>query len=373
MIKNELKVLLCSPFGGTIGGISRWTKNILSYYKEIDNKDFVLDVFSISRSKEIFPGDSLLYRIVEGLKDYITILSGFSKKLKSDRFDLVHITTSASISLIKDILMLTIARRHGIKTIIHFHFGRIPDLYVKKNWEQKLLNIVIKLSNKAIVIDMKSYNTLINEKYRNIEFLPNPLTPYVLEKVQRFSYIKKENRKIVFVGHIIPTKGVFELVEACKYIDNIKLKLIGFSNDLIKQDLLLLSERNELNQWLDICGELKQEAVIKEMLSADVFVLPSYTEGFPNVILESMACGCPIVATEVGAIPEMLDIYGTNPVGLCVEPKNVEYLRDSIMKMLKDQDFALQCGRNAQIRVNEIYSMPNVWNKMVFIWKNLLN
>ena len=109
------------------------------------------------------------------------------------------------------------------------------------------------------------------------------------------------------------------------------------------------------------------------MLSSGVFVLPTYSEGFPNVIIESMACACPIVTTSVGAIPEMLDIENGENYGLCVEPKNVEQLKDAIIRMLDNKDFASHCGINAQKRVNEMYSMTKVWQQMEQIWMKIIN
>ena len=108
------------------------------------------------------------------------------------------------------------------------------------------------------------------------------------------------------------------------------------------------------------------------MCECDVFVLPTYTEGFPNVILESMACGCAIVTTPVGAIPEMLGEEDGKSYGLMVEPRNVEQLRAAIEKMLSDEEFKAACRENAQQRVNERYNMSSVWQQMVGVWNKTI-
>lgn len=372
MNKENIQVLLCSPYGGIVGGISKWTEHIMKYYVDnVHNSGIDLSLYSTSRKIGAHSTSNLFYRIFHGFIEYIPILKGFKKKISSENYDVVHLASSASVGIFKDIVMLRRARLCGIKTIIHFHFGRIPELYKKRNWEQKLLNKVIKLADKAVVIDQKSYDTLINEGYTNIELLPNPLAPEILKIIEKNKNINRENNKIVFAGHVVPTKGVFELVEACKDIPNIKVKMLGFVTDEMKNKLK--EQAGSENAWLDISGELNFELMIKEMLSADVFVLPTYTEGFPNVILESMACGCPIVASAVGAITEMLDIKGEKKCGICIEPKDVKQLKDAIVKFIDNREFALKCGENAKKMVNEKYSMPIVWDQLITIWKSSIN
>jgi glycosyltransferase involved in cell wall biosynthesis len=109
------------------------------------------------------------------------------------------------------------------------------------------------------------------------------------------------------------------------------------------------------------------------MLSANVFCLPSYTEGFPNVILESMACACPIVATSVGAIPDMLNIDETdeNKCGICITPRNVDELKHAMSFLLNNTCIAKKYGENARKRVLENYGMPIVWERMENIWDSV--
>ena len=370
MIKKNKQLLLCAPRGGVVGGITKWTEHVMKYYADNGIKsELEIKLYSTSRKNSVHSTSKLIYRIFSGIIDYIPVINDFNKLIKSGNYDIVHITSGASLGLFRDLIMLKRARFYGSKSVIHFHFGKIPELYLKKNWEQKLLNKVIKLADKAVVIDQKSYDTLIHEGYTNIELLPNPLAPEILKIIENNKDIKRVNNKIVFAGHVVPTKGVFELVEACKDIPNINVKMLGYVTNEMKNKLDELAGRG--NDWLTITGELDFESTIREMLSAGIFVLPTYTEGFPNVILESMACGCPIVASAVGAIPEMLNINGEKKCGICTEPKNIQQLKNTILKMLDNRDFALECGLNARNRVNDKYNMTVVWNQMYNIWKSL--
>ena len=108
-------------------------------------------------------------------------------------------------------------------------------------------------------------------------------------------------------------------------------------------------------------------------MTCSVFVLPSHTEGFPNVILESMACGCPIVATPVGAIPEMLDADSEKPCGVIVPVNDSVQLRTAIERILDDPAYASLISDNARQKVNEEYSMPKVWNQLVGIWREVVS
>ncbi|MDD4781894.1 MAG: glycosyltransferase family 4 protein [Tissierellia bacterium] len=371
MTSNKVKVLLVSPYSGAVGGISRWTGHILNYHNSISASTSIeLEQFYVD-GEQIYNSTTPYKRFLYGIKKYIPFLKILRRKLRSTPYDIVHFCSSASISLIRDILAAGIAKKHEIPSVFHFHFGRIPELYEKRNWEQKLIHRLITLAGKIIVIDQASYDTLMKEGYNNIELLPNPLTPEVNRIISENSFIKRDSRQILFAGHVVKTKGVFELIEACREIPNIKVKMIGRVSDDMRS--MLMESAGVDNSWLEISGELSYESTIIEMLSCGLFVLPTYTEGFPNVIIESMACGCPIIASSVGAIPEMLNIQSSDACGICIEPKDVIQLNEAIVKLLDDESLAFGYGERAKERVNEKYTMDVVWEQMVGIWESTLH
>jgi glycosyltransferase involved in cell wall biosynthesis len=328
-----------------------------------------LEIFDLARS-EFIPDDiSIIPRLRLALKDYGSILKGFKSALSRNQYDVVHITSSAGFGLIRDLLMLKMARKRGVKSIVHFRFGRIPQLFEQINWEYRLLAKVVKKADKVIVLDKSSHDALRKNGFANIELLPNPLAPGVMQTISKIGVIEREPGLLLFIGHCIATKGVFELVQACKGLSNIRLRLVGAIQNDIKEQLLEIANHE---QWLEIMGEQPYEEVIRQMLTCDVFVLPTYTEGFPNVILEAMVCGCAIITTPVGAIPEMLEAENGQQFGLMVEPRNVTQLHDSIIRMLDNGSFKADCRNNVRRRVNERYSMQMVWEQMVSIWNDII-
>lgn len=363
-----MRVLLAAPASGASGGICRWTKHVKAYYESLIDKPVQLEIFDMARS-ELIPDDiSIIPRLRLSLKDYGSILKGFKCALSRNKYDVVHITSSAGLGLIRDVIMLKMARKRGIKSIVHFRFGRIPQLFEQRNWEYCLLSNVVKKANTVIVLDKSSYETLKKNGFANIELLPNPLAPGVMQTISKMGTMKREPRLLLFIGHCITTKGVFELVQACMGLSNIRLRLVGAVQDDVRERLI---ETANHEQWLEIMGEQPYEEVIRQMLTCDVFVLPTYTEGFPNVILESMACGCAIVTTPVGAIPEMLEEKMGKHYGLLTEPKDVKQLHDAIVRMLEEDSFKSDCRKNVLERVINRYSMPQVWRQLINIWEGL--
>ncbi len=370
-----MKILLCTPYlqtpGIVPGGINMWAHNLLCFRLKIVSDVDVIPI-SFDRKNYVSVDTNVFKRIYLGMKEISSAIKNVKKELDKQDFDVIHICTSASISLIKDIVLLYVARRKNVGSVIHFHFGRIPELLEKNNWEWKLIKKILSLVTMAVTMDMRSYHTLQAKGYKNVVYCPNPLSLAIMNQIEvEKGKFERIPRRLLFVGHVLPTKGVYELLEACISLNNIELHIIGKAEEGVKKELMKMANVKDDGQWLKIRGEISHDEVLREMMKASIFVFPSYTEGFPNVILEAMACGCPIVATSVGAIPEILDIANGNDFGICIEPKDVNAIKDAIKIFLFNSDYAVQTGINVVKRVNELYAVPKVWDQLVEIWRKV--
>lgn len=367
-----IKVLFCSPYLSSDdvvkGGINTWGRYIMEYAATNGQYDAEIIPVSFDRFISSSSGKSIFSRLFRGVQAYKAPVNNAISSMKRDAPDVLHLSTSAGFGLFRDLVLLRKAKRFGIKTVVHFHFGRIPELQKQNNWEWKLICKVMKLCDTAVVMNRPSENTLLASGFTNVKYLPNPLAMNVLKKIEeiRGSY-KRVPRRLLYAGHVIKTKGVYELVEACSQIPNIELRIVGKCMPDVESDLKTIASKNNDGTWMNIVGEVDHDTVLAELLQADMFVFPSYTEGFPNVILEAMACGCPIVSSDVGAIPEMLDIDG-KPCGVCFKPKNVAQVKDSVNYIMGDDSVKHMFVNNALARLHSEYEIHTVWGKLTSIW-----
>ncbi len=161
---------------------------------------------------------------------------------------------------------------------------------------------------------------------------PSRFYPVPQPQARRELGYAEEDRIILFVGNVQASKGCMELVQAFaklrQRVPRLKLVFVGAG----PQQKALASECSSLGMAADVtfAGRLAHDQIVRWFGAADVFCLPSHAEGVPNVVLEAMACGTPVVATRVGGIPEVLPAYA----GVMVPPKNVDALDEALFTAL---------------------------------------
>jgi glycosyltransferase involved in cell wall biosynthesis len=334
-----------------------------------------LEIQNTSHRLRPVTSESITIRLFTGIFNSLQTYLQIRQKLKNNKPDLVHLASSASLALIKDLLIVRAARRAGVPVVVHWHFGRIPLLKKKQNWEWKLLLKVIRGSTCSFVLDALSYQALAGLRSTSVYCIPNPLSPEAEKKARELACVSVERRagRVIYVGHIIKSKGVCELVKACSCLSEVQeLRLIGPCEESMKKALMNVAREKDAGRWLYFEGQQEIEQVLDWMTRSPVLALPSYTEGFPMVVLEAMAMGCTVVASGVGAIPDMLAVNQKNPCGICVPPRNVETLSRAISELIRNPGEAALLGCHGRERVLNNYSAGQIMAEYKKRWNSVL-
>jgi glycosyltransferase involved in cell wall biosynthesis len=128
-----------------------------------------------------------------------------------------------------------------------------------------------------------------------------------------------ESPTLLSVGNLVENKGHGIAIEALAHLSDFRLVIVGAGPE--KQALEALATRLGVAQRLLFIGRVGQESLLTYYNAADILILASSREGWPNVLLESMACGTPVVATDVGGIPEVVT---TPEAGRMTKDRSVE-------------------------------------------------
>lgn len=150
---------------------------------------------------------------------------------------------------------------------------------------------------------------------------------------------------LIFVGRLSPEKGILDLLKAILKINDcrIHLRIVGEGRD--RESIISFVEKNNMKKNVELRGVKKWgEELFSEMKWAHCLVLPSYNEGLGMVCVEAMACGIPVIASNVGGIPELIK---SNYNGLLVSPGNIEELRKAILCLVENESLRLDLATNA--------------------------
>ncbi len=175
-------------------------------------------------------------------------------------------------------------------------------------------------------------------------FVPAP--PEDVERLRRSLGVQNQ-AVILAVGRLSSEKGHAVLLQAAARLEKMKeapdFRVVVIGDGPEKENLLRLTARLGIGQRTVMAGF--QTDVRPYYCLSTLLALPSYSEGSPNVVLEAMAAGLPIAATEVGGVPEILEDGVT---GLLVQPGDPEAMAETILRILRDKDLAIGLGAAAR-------------------------
>lgn len=158
--------------------------------------------------------------------------------------------------------------------------------------------------------------------------------------------------RFVYVGWLVVEKGLRELVDACAAMrdagHDFSLTIVG--GGTLEGELTQAIADKALSERITMAGWIAPDHVADFMRDADIFVLPTYFEGFPNALIEAFATGLPAIATSVGAIPDSLSNAGN---GFLIPPRDAGALADAMTRYVTDPGLVAEHSRRAIETIHE--------------------
>ncbi len=365
MIRLPLRVCLVSPIPPPYGGIAHWTALISSYAR--DRQDIVISQINTAPKWRSIHQTGIIIRSIGGSLQLLSDIGKLFFSLCGARFDAIHLTTSGHLGAVRDLAVAILGKFFGVPLVFHIRFGRIPAIALANSFEWRLLRTVMRMSSRVVLIDKATFEAVRGYfPASKIVLIPNCVNTHSLP-VGQSQDGPSDTRSVLFLGWIIQAKGVEELLSAWSRLQprGWQLDLIGSYKPDYRDKLVQSYGAKNVN----FLGELPHHSAMQHMASCDLFVLPSHTEGFPNVIVEAMALGRAIVATNVGAIPEMLE----GGAGVLVNPRDACALEGEMRALISDARSRASLGEVARKKAIDCYSIDAVFLDYMRIWRGVSN
>lgn len=368
--EKKQRILYFIQLPPPVHGVS--VTNQLVYNSTLINEFYEKKLVRINFSKSI---DDLRKFSFKKLWILIRTISDLKLTLLRFRPDLVYFSLiPVGPGFLRDAIFALTIKMFNRNVVFHLNNRGIPKCIIKPLY-RKLYKWVFNNSNIIHVSNglIQSEIAPLKLKKAKVFAVGNTIEPFNIANENRSSPIVQ----FLFLSNYFPEKGLMVLLEAMLLL---KKKTSAFKLDTYgaiqskEEDFRIRKfvQDNNLEKNVNIHGPIFDEEKIKVLENADVFIFPSYFEEecFPLSILEAMNAKLPILATKIGAIPEMLE---DNYEGLLVDPKCPEQILEKLETLIMDVDLRKKLGDNTFKKFKEHYSIPIFENKMRSIFESVIH
>jgi len=342
---KQIKVILVGPAPHHKGGIATLIRNML----KSKNESFQFTIH-VARPEGNILAKSFLVPIY-------TLY--FVCRALIIKYDVVHIHTSENWGFYRHIPIIIVSKLLGIKVIIHSNACEFDSFFERQNKIQKRI-IKATLNNADLIIAVSPEWAEVFRAISNTKVI----TIYNFIDIPDRNYYDMDSNYITTTGQIGKRKGYYDIIKVIPSIvsENKKIRFKFCGNG---EGDKICEEINKLviSDCVDVSGWLPNSEIIELLKKTMVFVLPSYNEGMPLAILEAMSYGVPIISTNVGGIPTLVE-HGVN--GLIISPGDIKHLEDSLRLLINDPGLRQRMSNNNYDKIKSEYSiesnMKNIYN-----------
>ena len=275
--------------------------------------------------------------------------------------------------------LLLIRKKKWVKPLLKFAIGQAQAVFANSSFTASKIKAL-----RNVDVEWSPYGTTLEEKGERDVILSEAKDPVAVTP-----HPVNGKFKILFVGRHIERKGITYLIEAAKYLpaDKFEIRIVGVGDltEQLKQQAaatqnVILSEcegSSHGNQPAGIIftGKLSPEALANEYKTANVFVLPAIvdskgdTEGLGVVLIEAMELGLPIVASNVGGIP---DVVVDGKSGILVQEKNPVALADAFKRLAADPLLIKELLAGARNRIDECFTWDGIIKRQIEVYNKVI-
>jgi glycosyltransferase involved in cell wall biosynthesis len=341
------------------GGTERYLLNLL---KNIDRQLFHPTVMCFYKSGELLPEIQRLninievFPIKNSLFNITAVKSLINATyfMKQNDIQIVHTLAdwanffgvfAAKLAGIKNIIVSQRNMGHWITRKSYYYVNKILYKYIANGILVNAYSIKKHLTNKYGILPSK------------IEVIHNGISFNNRSIEGSIENINNDKIIVGFVGRLHPIKGFSFLIDAAKQVikkyNNIEFLIVGDGPE--KETIKMNLNNYGIADYFKFVGYKKN--IIFYINKMDFIVVPSKSEGFPNVVLEAMACQKPVLATRVGEVPEIV-IDGET--GIIVEPGDIHAMVIGINKLCGDDKLRKKMGLNAYNRAQQFFGIERM-------------
>ncbi len=229
----------------------------------------------------------------------------------------------------------------------------------KKSLRSFLISGLLKWNNFLFIKEMQRIHILVNspalfKKYESNVIKISQIKTTTLSSrdfFERKDTCQDSIIKLLYTGRIDLAKGLIELISALGVLNKFEIKytldIVGWEGNKyqpVQKQLLELAKQNGQQNQLTFHGKMSVGEELNRMYrQSDIYIIPSYHEGFPRTIWESMANSCPVIATKVGSIPFFLKEKAD---AILIQPKIIEEIVTAVETMVSNEELRLKIIKN---------------------------
>ena len=275
---------------------------------------------------------------------------------------LVHINTSLNTRAYwRDVAYLFIAKLLRARVVYQVHGGQLPHEFFAGRrlatgflrWTLRLPDLVLLLAQ----VELDAYRIFVPEQ--NLVRLPNGIDTRPYARVPTVRTRAEHPLRLVYIGRLDREKGLYEALQglrlACELGVDARLMVAGRGPE--EGRLRRYAQALGIAARAAFIGPVFGDEKVKLLSTADLMILPSYAEGLPYALLEAMAAGIPVIATPVGAIPDVVT-HGTH--GHLVAPRDGRAIAQALVNVNGDREALSWMSRACRRRIQAAYSIDRL-------------